>query len=480
MSDKFDKEQPVSEYNPAAIETQEAVEENKEYDHSLCAACQEHEREDGSFYCSDCRTQMLKTKIKGSAVCAAVFSVLFSFLAVVLFSVNLYQVLPFMAGEKQLKNGFANEAANNISKVEELSTKLNKTSISQTFSDVTNGQQLFPAGRAPNIFVAKVYAKAYSILQAGEYLLQMLGENTVNSDPAFISVKPYLDEYLSYIKTSEVVQGYLENITDPKKIPYDEILKKIDSNKGKEGISDHYLEYYKFYIALMSGQSLEEQNKYLVEMEKLSPENILMYGPALADNYYNLKQYDKAIEYADRMIERNKNNYNAHELKFMCYVAQNDFDKAEKVCSNIEKLNNIGGVQTGDYTEFALRAQLYRIKGEYDKALAVCKEGLKLSQGDEEIYRQQAIVELLMGDIDKAFKSAENAYKTASYNQTLDVRILNTVVLCAGLADEDELYEEAGGILTHSNYGINKNVLACINGEMSVKDVFSQTGGSEI
>lgn len=480
MSDKFDNQQPVSEYNPVSPETEETVEEVKEYDPSLCAMCQEHEREEGSFYCSDCRTEMLKTKIKGGAVFAAVLSVLVSFLAVVLFSVNLYQVLPFMHGQKQLDNGFANEAANNITKAEELSTKLNKTSVAQTLADITNGQQLFPAGRAPNIYVAKVYAKAYSILQAGEYLLQMVGENTVNSDPAFISVRPYLHEYMTYIKTSEVVQGYLADITDPKKIPYDEIIKKIDSNKGKEGIGDQYLAYYKCYIALMSGQSLEEQNKYLLEMEKLSPESILMYGPILADNFYNLKQYDKALSYADRMIERNKNNYNAHELKFMCYVAQNEFDKAEKVCDNIEKLNNIGGVETGDYTEYALRAQLYRIKGEYDKALTVCKEGLELSQGDEEIYRQQAIVYLLKGDKDAAFKSAENAYKTASYNETLDVRILNTAVLCAGLVNETELYDEAASILMQSSYNVNEKVLACINGEISVKEVFSQVGGSEI
>lgn len=497
MSDKLDKNESLERENLISDEkaesfdsqTQESdtladnvqsAQEEKEYDPTLCALCQEKIREDGSFYCEDCRTKMLKTKVKGGAIFAFVMSIIFSLIAVALFSVNLYQAVPLLEGEKQLKQGYANTAANNISAVETVSAKLNKISLAQTVADVTNGQVLFPTGKASNIFVAKVYARSFSVLQAGEYLMQVVGEDAVMKDPAYLSVRGYLKEYKVYAKTSEVVQGYLAQITDPKNIPYDDIIKKIDSNKGKEGIGEHYLEYYKCYLALMAGKSREEQNKYLLNMEKLYPEGILTYGPILADNYYNLGEYDKAIEYADRMIERNLNYYTGHELKFMCYIAQNDLKSAEKVCAEVEKANSFGGVQTGDFTEYALRAQLYRVKGEYDKAMTVVNEGIKLSEGDPELYRQQAILYLLKGNKKEAFKSAENAYKGASYTQTLDVRILNTAVLCAGLVDEKDLYEEASVILEQSSYGINKKVLDCIDGKIDVKDVFSQVGGSEI
>lgn len=57
MSDKENK-QPLSE--------NEAAEEEKsfEYDRTLCSLCQKKAREEGSYYCEDCRTKMMKTKIK--------------------------------------------------------------------------------------------------------------------------------------------------------------------------------------------------------------------------------------------------------------------------------------------------------------------------------------------------------------------------------------------------------------------------------
>ena len=56
MSDKENK-QPLSE--------NEAAEEEKsfEYDRTLCSLCQKKAREEGSYYCEDCRTKMMKQKI---------------------------------------------------------------------------------------------------------------------------------------------------------------------------------------------------------------------------------------------------------------------------------------------------------------------------------------------------------------------------------------------------------------------------------
>ena len=131
-------------------------------------------------------------------------------------------------------------------------------------------------------------------------------------------------------------------------------------------------------------------------------------------------------------------------------------------------------------TEYALRAHLRWAKGEYDEALKTCEEGLEISNGDAEIYRQQAIVYLLKGDYKKAAESANSSYQFAYYNRALDLRILNTAALCAGLAKDDDLYDSVEQTLQSYGYDVSTRVTDCLAGKLTVKEVFTEAGGSEI
>ena len=481
LSDTFDNRQPDEQETVANAET-EAQSVSEDYNSSMCVSCQKNPREEGSYYCPECRTAMLKTKIKAGSVFAAVLSVLVSFGALLLFAVNFSQMLPLIDADIHLRNGYVNAAANSVSQVENTASTFSDTTFAKTVSEITGGQSVFSVGNAPTIMTAKIYEKYSSAVDAGGYLVQTVGEDEIMSNPIFLSVRKYVKEYNLYLKTQEKIYGYFSEYetAEAKDVPYDDLIKKLDSHKGEDGIGDHYIEYYKCYAAVIAGKGYEEQNKHLLKMEELYPDGILIYGSILAENYYNLGDYDKVIEYSDKMLAQNRNYSAAYELKFMSYLALDDFAKAEEVCEDIADANNQAGTDSGDYTEYALRAHLRWAKGEYDEALKTCEEGLEISNGDAEIYRQQAIVYLLKGDYKKAAESANSSYQFAYYNGALDLRILNTAALCAGLAKDDDLYDSVEQTLQSYGYDVSTRVTDCLAGKLTVKEVFTEAGGSEI
>ena len=96
MSDK-ENLQPLEE-NEAA----EKEEKNFEYDRTLCSLCQKKAREEGSYYCEDCRTKMMKTKIKGGSVVAAVLCVIVSLFALMLLGANATQMVGLLEADSLL------------------------------------------------------------------------------------------------------------------------------------------------------------------------------------------------------------------------------------------------------------------------------------------------------------------------------------------------------------------------------------------
>ena len=103
----------------------------------------------------------------------------------------------------------------------------------------------------------------------------------------------------------------------------------------------------------------------------------MIYGPTIADYYYRSGDYAKSVEYADKMIAKNRNYSPAYEQKVMALLAQGDADGAEKVCDLLDTAENAAGVASGDYTSYSLRANLYWYTGKYDAAIKICEEGIE-------------------------------------------------------------------------------------------------------
>ena len=336
MSDK-ENLQPLEE-NEAA----EKEEKNFEYDRTLCSLCQKKAREEGSYYCEDCRTKMMKTKIKGGSVVAAVLCVIVSLFALMLLGANATQMVGLLEADSLLSQGYVNAALNKVSQASEANASLNDSDFISNLSKTLGNQTIFTLGYGETAMTAKIYAKGYTEIDAGGYVVNTLGEDAVKSDLRLLGMRKFVKAYNGYNTTQEKAYSILQNYAnaEAKDIPYDDLIKKLDALKGQDGIEDQYIEYYKCYIAMMADKSIDTQLEFLLKMEKEYPAGLMIYGPTIADYYYRSGDYAKSVEYADKMIAKNRNYSSAYEQKVMALLAQGDADGAEKVC---DQLRECGG-----------------------------------------------------------------------------------------------------------------------------------------
>ena len=420
MSDK-ENLQPLEE-NEAA----EKEEKNFEYDRTLCSLCQKKAREEGSYYCEDCRTKMMKTKIKGGSVVAAVLCVIVSLFALMLLGANATQMVGLLEADSLLNQGYVNAALNKVSQASEANASLNGSDFISNLSKTLGNQTIFTLGYGETAMTAKIYAKGYTEIDAGGYVVNTLGEDAVKSDLRLLGMRKFVKAYNGYNTTQEKAYSILQNYAnaEAKDIPYDDLIKKLDALKGQDGIEDQYIEYYKCYIAMM------------------------------ADNYSS-----------------------AYEQKVMALLAQGDADGAEKVCDLLDTAENAAGVASGDYTSYSLRANLYWYTGKYDAAIKICEEGIEASGGDSDIYRNEAIAYMLKGDYKKANECGKNAYQFSMNYGDLTLDIINTAALAAGLAKDDDTYKTLQDYLKTYNYEISTVVTDCLAGKKTVEQVFITDGG---
>lgn len=473
MSDK-ENLQPLGE-NEAA----ENEEKSFEYDRTLCSLCQKKAREEGSYYCEDCRTKMMKTKIRGGSVVAAVLCVIVSLFALMLLGANATQMVGMLEADSLMNQGYINAALNKVSQASEANASLNDSDFISSLSETLGNQTIFTLGYSETALTAKLYARGYSEIDAGGYVVNNLGEDVVKSDARLLGLRKFVNAYNGYNTTQEQAYTILQNYvnSDAKDIPYDDLIEKLEALRGKDGIENQYIEYYKCYVAMIADKSLDVQLDFLLKMEKEYPEGLMIYGSTIADYYYRSGDYAKAAEYADKMIAKNRNYSSAYEQKVMALLAKGDVDGATEVCDALDTAENAAGVASGDYTSYSLRANLYWYTGKYDEAIKVCEEGIEASGGDSDIYRNEAIAYMLKGDYAKANECGKNAYQFSMNYGDLTLDIINTAALAAGLAKDDDTYKSMQDYLKTYNLEISTVVTDCLAGKKTVEQIFITDGG---
>ncbi len=481
MSDK-DKMQPVNEteaVKKTEITENEVNGEPAEYDRTLCSVCQKHPREEGSYYCSECRTKMMKTKIKGRSIFAAVMCVLVSLVAMLLLGANATPMVDLLEADTLLNQGYFNAALNKVSTASESMSTLNESDSVSKLSKALGNQTIFTLGYGEYTSTAKIYGEGYTEVYAGQYVSEVVTEKTAKSDLRLFGLRKYIDEYNYLVTTQEKASDLLYEYSNAaaEDVPYDDLIKKLEDLRGTEGIADQYISYYECYVAMIAEKGQDVQISYLLKMEKEYPEGLLVYGPILADCYYLSGNYDKVIEYADRMIAKNRNYSSAYEQKLSALLAKGDTKGAEEVCDALDEAENQAGVASGDYTTYSLRANLYWYTGRYDDAIKVCEDGIAASGGDVDIYRNEAIAYMLKGDYEKASECGKLSYQFAMNYGSLTLDIINTAALAAGLAKDTETYKTLEDYLKNYNMNVSSAVTDCLAGKKTVKDIFITDGG---
>lgn len=477
---------------------QKAAEEEEEK--VLCSFCGEREAADGSEYCLDCETKMLKRKIPFGGWLSGFIALGFSLFAFLLAFVALIPSGYVVLGDSYADKGNWHMAYEVYTDVSEASAQFNSY-VNQIFG--TN-YQFTKTGEGVSKRLVNAVANYYSPIDAYYYAQSALSSTALEQPFMENYAKMYNDNYTAYMQMGETISNALEGKTE-----IAEVLAEIEGYKGTEGMNDVFVDYYKFAIAYELGEDEQAQLELLRELEasaKASGEDYgWIYYLPLAQALYDTGDAEKAIEYLDKIIASNKSSYDAYLLKMKAQLSIGD---AEGAAATVEEFKEYNGF--GELTYFAdlLEIQYLRVTGKYDEAKALCVEAMAAQESVSEtngminlIYgmeskllttsefnRQSALISMIKGEYTDAFDSMMEAYSLESqyayymqYSAVLnDPNFYGALYLSAKLLSTsgqmtEDNEADVDYVLSMFEEGtMSEDVNAIVNGEKTVEDVLTK------
>lgn len=479
-------------------ESTEAVEEDEEK--ILCSFCGENEAEEGSEYCSECETKMLKRRIPFLAWVSGFVALSFSFVAFILAFIALIPSGYVALGDNYAKEGNWHMAYEAYSDVSEAANQFN-TYVNQIFG---SNYQLIKTGEGVGKRLVTAVANYYSPIDAYYFAENTLSKASLEKPFVEQYKKYYEDNYAAYTQFGETISNALED-----KIKAEKAYAELDAFKGKEGINDVFVDYYKFALAYELGEDTKTQLVFLRDLEASAEASGEDYGwiyhLTLAQALYDTGSYDEAIKYADKITATNKSNYDAYLLKMKAQLQLGKKDEAGKTVEEFKKYN---GISELSYFSDLLEIQYLRATGEYDKAKALCVDAVAKHETvpetngiinlvynmenklltTSELNRQSALISMIKGDYADAFKTMMEAYSLESqyayymqYSATLnDPKFYGALYLSAKLlSTSDQMTEDKRAdvdqILAMFDTGsMSDDIDAIIGGKKTVEEVLTK------
>lgn len=217
---------------------------------------------------------------------------------------------------------------------------------------------------------------------------------------------------------------------------FDDYITQLDEAVKDDPVDKSLLNYYKYYAALLYGESTDVQLKYLNAMQKASTQYASVYLPCYAELYIDNKDYDKALSYCDKMLELNKENIYA----------------------------------------FTYRAFSYRMQGNYSLAIKACNDGLKASSDNTLICYQMAVLQLLDGQESSALEYAKISYENADTEYAY-LESSSLYALCLYITGDTDSYSTLKEEVESYSYTFADEVQSYIDGKVTIKNIFTENGG---
>ncbi len=406
-------------------ESEETIDEDK-----LCLYCGKKEKAEDSDYCVECETELLSRKIPFLAWISGLAAVVFSVFALALVFILTAPSIQVAKGDKYARENrwysAYTEYSNVASVVEELKTILGGDSpFVQTGS---------------NLAVKKFDALAHytSPLEAfyyeGTSVEHLEGKSNAK-------MKDYYEIYNNYLSSYDIVLEALDKKFGTSSPSAEEMHAAVEELRGTEGLDDIWVDYYHLTFAYNYNESDDITLGYLKAIDEKAKKTDLdyswLYYAEIADLLYKNGDYEGADEYLGKLINNDRTNFGAYELKMRILMKNEGLDEAKKLLDEFKKYND------GIDTAYVLEIMYLRCAKEYDKAQELCTEAIEEYGSSPEINRQLALVYLLKGDYTNAYESAFAAYSNAVYiaqyyqdESSLTTQLYNTLYLCAHLESE--------------------------------------------
>ena len=166
--------------------------------------------------------------------------------------------------------------------------------------------------------------------------------------------------------------------------------------------------YYRFSRAMAlegGGQweaALEEYEKALA----IDPTNSMIYSE-MAAAYFRRRQVDQAMEYAERAIRADVDNFEAHQLLSTIYSnmlgqATSRSVPPEIIDNAIEEFEHIVRLDPNERDAYLMLGRLYRFKNDPERATEVYRDFLEIAPGSEEGAISLAELQIDAGNVEEA------------------------------------------------------------------------------
>lgn len=306
-------------------------------------------------------------------------------------------------------------------------------------------------------------------MEVGEKKIEQKGYEKIKD--AYYFCKEVIS-YMTEIEDEWYTFMYTDEKTSEQKIKYDEAIKFIDScpnetlaQKSLNGYNRAVAAYYagkdKSVIFEVLDKTIEETGKYGYMFDYMYLQMAWLY-----------EDYVKVEAVADRLYERDLNSTDSYYLAIRANIMQGDFTKADERCERLIKDNP----ESLDY--YVCKAEVLRRMGKFEESVEICKQGIAKGM-DAQIYNQQAISYMLMGDKVGSLEAAKNAFEIIMGNtqENASLEILNTIALIACICEDTELYETMEELFAQSGAAFEPVVDECIKGEITFEEIFMEGYG---
>lgn len=249
-------------------------------------------------------------------------------------------------------------------------------------------------------------------------------------------------EYTMLMNSSELINDEFSDALNGEDFDYDEEIAKadklIEEKSSDEQYNTAFLEYAKYLIMLIDGQSNEVQLEQLKKIEEVDGgKHPWIYLTYILNTYGKMGDVENAKIYFDKCME-----VNVQEAALYNYYAN-----AYRFCDepDADKILEIAQLAASNYSENA-----YPV-----------------------FYRAYAIAYLLKGDGEKALTNMVQYLQSCQST----VSDYNLYALCAIAAEDDESYEDAKTTLEGYGYELSSLVTKCKKGKITVTQALTEKGG---
>lgn len=455
-------------------EIEETVEEDDAEPAEICPICGENRVSEEGNYCIECEKKMLKRRIPLLAWLSAFVALGFSVFAFVLVLLASAPALQVIKGDSYAKNKNWYSAYTAYADVQTMADEIN--------SILGQESQYTKVGMGVNKRIINAVANYSSPIDAYYVAQNLLGSTEVNKLGFMKKYKAVSEEHdATFDLIEETLNKAYDETPDAEKI-----YAELDSFKGKEGVTDLYIDFYKFAVADLLESDVNYQVDVLKDLEAAALATGKDYGwlyyQPMAETLAAADRDEEAVEYLSKIIEKDTSKYDAYKLKMDIELDMGNKDAASKTLAEF-KVNN-----EETETAYMLEIVYLRRTAQQDKAKTLCLEALEVYESIPELNRQLALVYLADGDYVNAFDSMMLAYNYAYYiyQSTYDTSTLddpgfyNTLYLSAYLLKNsgkmaEEQTENVEEILGQFDQNVLEDVTKeIISGQKTVAQVLTE------